>query len=95
MLATILNSFKVAEIRKKLLFTAVLLALYRLGSYIPVPGVSTEALKRAGLATRRDIPVKVLGGGEITKPMTVHAHGFSKSARAAIEAAGGSCQVIE
>ena len=46
MLATILNSFKVAEIRKKLLFTAVLLALYRLGSYIPVPGVSTEALKQ-------------------------------------------------
>ena len=46
MLATILNSFKVAEIRKKLLFTAVLLALYRLGSFIPVPGVSTEALKQ-------------------------------------------------
>jgi preprotein translocase subunit SecY len=45
-LATILNSFKVAEIRKKLLFTAVLLALYRLGSFIPVPGVSTEALQQ-------------------------------------------------
>jgi preprotein translocase subunit SecY len=46
MLATILNSFKVAEIRKKLAFTALLLALYRLGSYIPVPGVSTDALKQ-------------------------------------------------
>ena len=46
MLATILNSFKVAEIRKKLLFTAAILALYRLGSFIPVPGVSTEALKQ-------------------------------------------------
>jgi preprotein translocase subunit SecY len=45
-LATILNSFKVAEIRKKLLFTAAILALYRLGSFIPVPGVSTEALKQ-------------------------------------------------
>jgi preprotein translocase subunit SecY len=45
-LATILNSFKVAEIRKKLLFTAVILALYRLGSFIPVPGVSTEALEQ-------------------------------------------------
>ena len=53
------------------------------------------ALKAAGLATRRDIPVKVLGRGELTKPLTVHAHGFSKSARAAIEAAGGTCQVIE
>jgi large subunit ribosomal protein L15 len=57
--------------------------------------VDLAALKAAGLATRREIPVKVLGGGEITKPLTVHAHGFSKSARAAIEAAGGTCQVIE
>ena len=57
--------------------------------------VDPAALKVAGLATRRDIPVKVLGRGELTKPLTVHAHGFSKSARAAIEAAGGTCQVIE
>ena len=57
--------------------------------------VDAAALKAAGLATRRDIPVKVLGRGELTKPLTVHAHGFSKSARAAIEAAGGTCQVIE
>jgi large subunit ribosomal protein L15 len=58
--------------------------------------VDLAALKSAGLATRRDIRVKVLGGGgELSKPLTVHAHGFSKSARAAIEAAGGSCQVIE
>ena len=46
MVATILNSFRVPEIRKKLAFTAALLALYRLGSFIPVPGVSTEALKQ-------------------------------------------------
>jgi large subunit ribosomal protein L15 len=57
--------------------------------------VDVAALKSSGLATRRDVPVKVLGRGEITKPLTVHAHGFSKSARAAIEAAGGTCQVIE
>ena len=57
--------------------------------------VDPAALRAAGLATRRDIPVKVLGRGELTKPLTVHAHGFSKSARAAIEAAGGTCQVIE
>jgi preprotein translocase subunit SecY len=43
-LATILNSFRVAEIRKKLLFTAAMLAVYRLGSYIPVPGVNLKAL---------------------------------------------------
>ena len=46
MLATILNSFKVPEIRKKLAFTAAMLALYRLGSYIPVPGVNTAALQQ-------------------------------------------------
>src|SRR5215218_3240780 len=57
--------------------------------------VDLTAMKSAGLATRRDIPVKVLARGEITKPLTVHAHGFSKSARAAIEAAGGTCQVVE
>jgi large subunit ribosomal protein L15 len=56
--------------------------------------VTPEALKAQGLATRRDVPVKILGRGEITKPLTVHAHGFSKSAREAIEGAGGTCTVI-
>jgi preprotein translocase subunit SecY len=44
-LATILNAFKVAEIRKKIAFTAAMLALYRLGAFIPVPGVNTQALQ--------------------------------------------------
>jgi preprotein translocase subunit SecY len=44
-ISTILNAFRVADIRKKLLFTAVMLALYRLGAYIPVPGVNVEALE--------------------------------------------------
>src|SRR5436190_17509385 len=52
--------------------------------------VTPETLKAAGLATRRDIPVKVLGRGELSKKLTVSAHGFSKSARAAIEGAGGT-----
>src|SRR4051794_17011616 len=45
MISTILQSFRVAEIRKKLLFTAAILALYRLGSFIPVPGVDVDAVK--------------------------------------------------
>jgi large subunit ribosomal protein L15 len=57
--------------------------------------VTPETLKAAGLATRRDVPVKVLGKGSVTKAFTVHAHGFSKSAREAIEAAGGTCQTID
>jgi preprotein translocase subunit SecY len=45
MLRTILNAFGVAEIRKKLAFTAAILALYRLGAYIPAPGVDINAVK--------------------------------------------------
>ncbi|MGI8729109.1 MAG: preprotein translocase subunit SecY [Solirubrobacteraceae bacterium] len=45
MLARILTSFKVADIRKKLAFTLALLALYRLGAHIPVPGVNVEAVR--------------------------------------------------
>ena len=45
MVATILNAFTVPEIRKKLAFTALMLALYRLGSHIPVPGINADAVK--------------------------------------------------
>ena len=60
MLSTILNSGRVPEIRRKLLFTAAILAR-----------------------------------GELTKKLTVSAHGFSKAAREAIEGAGGTATVIE
>jgi preprotein translocase subunit SecY len=45
MVQTILNAFTVQEIRKKLIFTAGILALYRLGAYIPSPGVDAQAIK--------------------------------------------------
>ena len=57
--------------------------------------VDLDALRAAGLATRKAIPVKILANGELTKKLTVHAHGFSKTARERIESAGGTCQVIE
>ena len=57
--------------------------------------VTLEALKAKNLATRRGIPVKILAKGEITKPLTVHAHAFSAAARERIEAAGGTCQTLE
>jgi large subunit ribosomal protein L15 len=56
--------------------------------------VTLEAMKAKGLASRKDVPVKVLAKGELTKPLTVHAHGFSKAAREAIESAGGTCQIV-
>lgn len=57
--------------------------------------VTPDTLREHNLATRKGIPVKVLAEGELTKALTVHAHGFSASARAKIEAAGGTCQVLE
>jgi preprotein translocase subunit SecY len=45
MLRTIANAFSVADIRKKLAFTAAMLLLYRLGAYIPAPGVDLDAVK--------------------------------------------------
>src|SRR3954451_9184574 len=57
--------------------------------------VTPDSLKAAGLATRKGVPVKVLAQGDLSKKLTVHAHGFSKSAREKIEAAGGTCQVID
>jgi large subunit ribosomal protein L15 len=57
--------------------------------------VDPDAMRAAGLATRKDVPVKVLARGELTKKLTVHAHGFSKAARERIESAGGTCQIIE
>jgi large subunit ribosomal protein L15 len=57
--------------------------------------VTLELMQARGLATRREVPVKVLAKGEITKPLTVHAHAFSATARERIEAAGGTCNVLD
>jgi large subunit ribosomal protein L15 len=57
--------------------------------------VTLEAMKAAGLGTRKGIPVKVLARGELGKVLVVHANAFSASARERIEAAGGSCIVVE
>jgi large subunit ribosomal protein L15 len=57
--------------------------------------VTLELMKAHGLGTRKDIPVKVLAKGELSKALTVHAHGFSAGARERIEAAGGSCKIVD
>ena len=46
MLRTIANAFSIADIRKKIAFTAAMLALYRLGAYIPAPGVDIDTVKQ-------------------------------------------------
>ena len=57
--------------------------------------VTLEALAAKGLGKRRGIPVKILAKGELTKPLTVHAHAFSAAARERIEGAGGTVIVVE
>ena len=57
--------------------------------------VTPQELRAKGLATRKGVPVKVLAKGELNKALTVSAHGFSRAARERIEAAGGTCEVIE
>jgi large subunit ribosomal protein L15 len=52
--------------------------------------VTLEALVEAGVIKNTKTDVKILGNGELKKKLTVSAHGFSKSAREKIEAAGGS-----
>jgi large subunit ribosomal protein L15 len=52
--------------------------------------VTPEALVEAGVIKNTRTDVKILGNGELTKKLTVSAHGFSKSAREKIEGAGGT-----
>jgi large subunit ribosomal protein L15 len=56
--------------------------------------ITPQVLVERGLV-RSGKKVKVLGDGELTKPLRVTADKFSKSARAKIEAAGGSCEELQ
>ena len=64
----------------------------KLGANAPI---TVDALVAAGVLSKARDGVKVLGNGELSKGLTVHAHGFSKTAREKIEAAGGTCQLLE
>ncbi len=55
--------------------------------------VSPDTLREHGLVAKRGL-VKVLGRGELAKSLTVKAHAFSASAKQAIEAAGGSVEIV-
>jgi len=57
--------------------------------------VTPDALRAKGLARKKDVPVKILAQGELSKALTVHAHAFSAAARERIESAGGTCQIVE
>jgi large subunit ribosomal protein L15 len=56
--------------------------------------VTPEVLKEMGIVKNLRDGLKVLGRGELEKPLTVRAHKFSKAAAEKIEAAGGKAEVI-
>lgn len=68
--------------------------LKALASLESVDPITPQALVDAGLIKRTRRPVKVLGMGELGRPVVVQAHKFSQSAAAKIEAAGGRAEVI-
>ena len=57
--------------------------------------VNQELLRMAGLVRSMDKPLKILGSGDVTRPLFVVADAFTKSGREKIEGAGGTVQVIE
>jgi large subunit ribosomal protein L15 len=56
--------------------------------------VTPEVLFKAGLLNSATEPLKILGEGELSRKLVVKANGFSATAKAKIEALGGSCEVV-
>ena len=108
MLTTLRNAWKIPELRRKLLFTLLIILLYRIGNVIPVPFVNVgalnafedgavvdaAALEEKGIIRDCKYGLKVLSNGTLTKKLTVKAAAFSGSAKAKIEEAGGKAEVV-
>ena len=96
MLRAFLNAARVPELRRKMLFTLAMIVAYRVGAWVPVPGVAVDILRAATAGRRgrgrvkRGRPVKVAGHGDIREALTVGVEAVSATARTKIEAAGGS-----
>ncbi|HEY6844971.1 MAG TPA: 50S ribosomal protein L15 [Terracidiphilus sp.] len=59
-----------------------------------VSEIALEDYKKLGLASSKNALIKILGSGELTTAMTIHAHKFSRSAVEKIEKAGGKAVVL-
>jgi large subunit ribosomal protein L15 len=68
--------------------------LSRLEGFAADEVVSPETLLERGIIKKLDERVKILANGELSHPLTIKAHGFSATALAKIEAAGGTAEVI-
>lgn len=68
--------------------------VYRLAEFDPNTVVTPELLAESGIIRSADLPVKILGHGEMDRPLTVKAHRFTAGAKEKIVAAGGSVEEI-
>lgn len=68
--------------------------LQQLANFEPGSEVTPDRMREAGLFSGAGARVKVLGTGTIDRALRVKAHAFSASAKAKIEAVGGTCEVI-
>ena len=66
----------------------------RLGGFQPESDITPDALGQAGLLRDPALPVVLLAHGDISVPLRVKVHRISRAARAKIEAAGGSVEVL-
>lgn len=71
-----------------------LATLQKLADSNQIDSIDINALVEAGFASKKSL-IKILGSGTLTSKLTVSAHAFSESAKAAIEAAGGSVVILE
>jgi large subunit ribosomal protein L15 len=68
--------------------------LCRLEGFAADDEVTPEALAEAGIIKSPELPIAILGHGDIDRPLVIKAHRFSQSARAKIEVAGGSVEEL-
>ena len=68
--------------------------LYRLQEFEADAEISPATLAAAGIIKSAELPVAILGDGDLERPLVVKAHRFSSSARAKIEQAGGSVEEL-
>jgi large subunit ribosomal protein L15 len=69
-------------------------SIQALADKLKIDSIDVEVLINNGLANKKDL-VKILGRGEINSKLKISAHGFSKSAIAAVEAKGGEIEIIK
>ena len=77
LLAAFINAFRVPDLRKKIIFTLIIMALYRLGSHIPTPGIDVEAAQQFSAQAQGGVFafINLFSGGALTQ-MAIFALGI-------------------